>query len=58
MISGSSEGNIKKLQTSKIDNDNFSLKINFSKNKKTDSTKLNQYDRNAGVNSKRYSSLL
>ncbi|MFZ8908081.1 MAG: AAA family ATPase [Nitrosopumilaceae archaeon] len=44
MISGSSEGKIKKLQTSKIDNDNFSLKINFSKAKKTDSTKLNQYD--------------
>lgn len=44
MISGSSEGRIKKLQTSKIDNDNFSLKINFSKNKKTDSSKLHQYD--------------
>ena len=44
MISSSSEGNVKKLQTSKIDNDSFSLKINFSKNKKTDSTKLHQYD--------------
>ena len=44
MISGSSEGRIKNLQTSKIDNDNFSLKINFAKNKKTDSTKLHQYD--------------
>jgi len=44
MISSSPESNVKKLQTSKIDNDSFSLKINFSKNKKTDSTKLHQYD--------------
>ena len=40
----SSEGGIKKLQTSRIDSDNFSLKINFSKTKKVDSTKLHKYD--------------
>ena len=44
MISGSSDGNVKKLQTSRIDSDKFSLKINFSKTKKVDSTKLHQYD--------------
>lgn len=44
MISGTSESNIKNRKTSKIDNDSFSLKINFSKNKKTDTTKLHQYD--------------
>ena len=44
MISGSSEGSVKKLQTSRIDSDNFSLKINFSKTKKVDTTKLHQYD--------------
>ncbi|MDX1373181.1 MAG: AAA family ATPase, partial [Nitrososphaeraceae archaeon] len=44
MISSSSDGNVKRLQTSRIDNDNFSLKINFSKTKKVDSTKLHQYD--------------
>ncbi len=44
MISSTSEGNDKNRQTSKIDNDSFSLKINFSKNKKVDTTKLNQYD--------------
>ena len=44
MISGSSEGNVKNLQTSRIESDSFSLKINFSKNKKADSSKLNQYD--------------
>ena len=44
MISGTSEGNVKNRQTSKIDNDSFSLKINFSKNKKIDTTKLHQYD--------------
>ena len=40
----SSEGGVKKLQTSRIDSDNFSLKINFSKTKKVDSTKLHKYD--------------
>jgi len=44
MISSNSEGNVKNLHTSRIDSDSFSLKINFSKNKKTDSTKLHQYD--------------
>ncbi len=44
MISGSSEGNVKNLQTSRIESDSFSLKINFSKNKKVDSSKLHQYD--------------
>jgi nitric oxide reductase NorQ protein len=44
MISGSSEGNVKNLHTSRIESDSFSLKINFSKNKKVDSSKLNQYD--------------
>jgi len=44
MISGSSEAKVKNLQTSRIENDSFSLKINFSKNKKADSSKLNQYD--------------
>jgi len=44
MISGTSEGNIKNRKTSKIDNESFSLKINFSKNKKIDTTKLHQYD--------------
>ena len=44
MIPASSDNSIKKLQTSRINNDSFSLKINFSKPKKTDSTKLNQYD--------------
>lgn len=44
MISGSSEGNVKNLQTSRIESESFSLKINFSKNKKTDSSKLHQYD--------------
>jgi hypothetical protein len=44
MISSSSEGNVKNHQTSRIDSDAFSLKINFSKNKKVDSTKLHQYD--------------
>jgi len=44
MISGSSEAKVKNLQTSRIENDSFSLKINFSKNKKVDSSKLNQYD--------------
>jgi len=44
MISGSSEGNVKNLHTSRIESDSFSLKINFSKSKKTDSTKLHQYD--------------
>ena len=44
MISGSSEAKVKNLQTSRIESDSFSLKINFSKNKKVDSSKLNQYD--------------
>ncbi len=44
MISGSSEAKVKNLQTSRIESDSFSLKINFSKNKKADSSKLNQYD--------------
>ena len=44
MISGSSEAKVKDLQTSRIESDSFSLKINFSKNKKVDSSKLNQYD--------------
>jgi nitric oxide reductase NorQ protein len=44
MISSSSESNVKNLQTSRINNDSFNLKINFSKSKKTDSTKLHQYD--------------
>jgi len=44
MVSGSSEGNVKNLQTSRIESESFSLKINFSKNKKTDSSKLHQYD--------------
>ena len=44
MIPGSSEAKVKNLQTSRIENDSFSLKINFSKNKKADSSKLNQYD--------------
>ena len=44
MISGSSEAKVKNLQTSRIENDSFSLKINFSKNKKADSSKLHQYD--------------
>ena len=44
MNSGSSEGNVKNLQTSRIESDSFSLKINFSKNKKVDSSKLHQYD--------------
>ena len=44
MISGSSEAKVKNLQTSRIESDSFSLKINFSKNKKADSSKLHQYD--------------
>jgi len=44
MISGSSEAKVKNLQTSRIESDSFSLKINFSKNKKVDSSKLHQYD--------------
>lgn len=44
MISGSSEAKVKNLQTSRIESDSFSLKINFSKNKKVESSKLHQYD--------------
>ena len=44
MISGSSEAKVKNLQTSRIESDSFSLKINFSKNKKADSSKLHEYD--------------
>ena len=44
MISGPSKSGVKKLQTSRIDSDKFSLKINFSKTKKVDSIKLHQYD--------------
>jgi nitric oxide reductase NorQ protein len=44
MISGSSEAKVKNLQTSRVESDSFSLKINFSKNKKVDSSKLHQYD--------------
>jgi nitric oxide reductase NorQ protein len=44
MISGSSEAKVKNLQTSRIESDSFSLKINFSKSKKADTTKLHQYD--------------
>ena len=44
MISGSSEAKVKNLQTSRIESDSFSLKINFSKGKKADTTKLHQYD--------------
>jgi len=44
MISGSSEAKVKNLQTSRIESDSFSLKINFSKSKKEDTTKLHQYD--------------
>ena len=50
MISGPSESNVKNLQTSRIDNDEFSLKINFSKNKKVDSTKLHNYNIKKYVN--------
>ena len=50
MISPTSEGNVKKLETSRIDNDNFSLKINFSKSKKVDSKKLHTYDIKKYVN--------
>ena len=44
MISSSSESSVKNLQTSRINSDSFNLKINFSKQKKADSTKLHQYD--------------
>ncbi len=44
MISGSSEAKVKNLQTSRIESNSFSLKINFSKNKKVESSKLHQYD--------------
>jgi nitric oxide reductase NorQ protein len=44
MISGSSEAKVKNLQTSRIESDSFSLKINFSKSKKADTTKLHQYN--------------
>ena len=58
MISGVSEGNVKNRQTSKIDSDSFSLKINFSKNKKVDSTKLHQYDIKKYINPDNFNFLL
>ena len=50
MISSTSEGNVKNLKTSRVYNDDFSLKINFSKNKKVDSKKLHTYDIKKYVN--------
>ncbi|MFQ5440927.1 MAG: AAA family ATPase [Nitrosopumilaceae archaeon] len=50
MISGTSDSSVKKLQTSRVNNDDFSLKINFSKNKKVDSKKLHTYDIKKYVN--------
>ncbi len=50
MISPTSEGNVKNLETSRVNSDKFSLKINFSKNKKVDSKKLHTYDIKKYVN--------
>ena len=50
MMSSTFNGNIKDLQTSRIESDSYNLKINFSKSKKVDSTKLHQYDIKKYVN--------
>jgi len=50
MISGTSDSSVKNLKTSRVDNDKFSLKINFSKNKKVESQKLHTYDIKKYVN--------
>jgi nitric oxide reductase NorQ protein len=50
MISSTSDSSVKNLKTSRVDSDEFSLKINFSKNKKVDSKKLHAYDIKKYVN--------
>ena len=50
MMSSSFNDDIKDLQTSRIESDSYNLKINFSKSKKVDSTKLHKYNIKKYVN--------